>query len=94
MLMVPIAFVIAGQEGSVPVIVLLWGGILLGVVFILVAVIYVMRWITLSKSTKRSPGFTMEQIDRLHDEGVLAEEEYRLVRRSVLGWTDTDTPEN
>ena len=90
--MAPIAFVIAGQ-GSVPARVLLWGGILLGVVFIFVAVIYVLRWKMLSKNDKSEPGFTMELIDRLHDEGALADEEYRLARRSVLGLTDPDTPE-
>ncbi len=91
--MAPIAFVIAGLDESAFAGVWLWGGILLGVVFILVAVIYILRWIALNKSTGRKPGFTIEQIDRFRDEGVLTDEEYRLARRTILGLTDPGTPE-
>ena len=94
MAMVPIAFVIAGQEGGtfdthflliMGACILLAGAICLGV--------YFLRRSILDKDTGNGPGFTIEQIDRLHDEGALTEEEYRLARRSALGLTDPDAPE-
>ena len=91
-MMTPIAFVVAGQGATIAR-VWLWVGILLGAIFIFIAAIYVVRWIALSRDTKRNAGFTIDQIDRLHDEGALTEEEYRRARRTALGLTDPDTPE-
>ena len=89
--MVPIAFVIAGQDETITKIVLEWVGVLL-VAAICVAA-YILRRIVFGKDTKHRTGFTIEQIDRLHNEGALTEEEYRLARRSALGLTDPDAPE-
>ena len=92
-LMVPIAFVIAGQDQPGLAKIGLWFAVLVAAVLILGVVVYILRWMALSKSDKHRTGFTIEQIDRLHNEGVLTEEEYRLARRSALGLTDPDAPE-
>ena len=91
--MMPIAFVIVGQDQPDLAKIGLWFAVLVAAVLILGVAIYVLRWIALSKSDKHRPGFTIEEIDRLHDEGALTEEEYRLARRSALGLTDSDAPE-
>ncbi len=89
--MLPIAFVIAEQEGTVTAIVWVLGSVLATAAICVAA--HILRRMVFSKSDKHSPGFTIEQIDRLHNEGVLTKEEYRLARRSALGLTDLDASE-
>ncbi|MCD4699517.1 MAG: hypothetical protein K8R91_02970 [Phycisphaerae bacterium] len=92
-MMVPIAFVIAGsgREGLTDTVV--WSVILLVAVFAFVAVIYILRRMLLNKGDRRNMGFTIDQIDRLHNDNSLTEEEYRRARRAALRLDNPDTLE-
>ena len=91
--MTSIAFVIVGQSRHELGRIGLWFAVLMAAVLILGAAVYILRWMALSRSDKHNTGFTIEQIERLRNEGALTEEEYRLARRSALGLTDPDAPE-
>ena len=89
--MVPIAWVIAGHDWSALTGVGLWVVGLLGAMTVFAVAIYILRGKLLTWSDEKSEsGFTMKQIDRLHDEGVLTDEEYRLARRNAMGLTGSD----
>ena len=96
-MMAPIAFVMAGQEGpifDVTFLLIMGAGILL--VGVISLAVHFLRRMVLDKSRRKTDGdagFTMEQIDRLRNEDVLTDEEHRLARRSVLGLNEPDTPE-
>lgn len=90
-MMAPIAFVIAGPDGSAIGTAWIWVSILLSAA--LIALVYILRRMALEKSAHLSDKFTIEQVDRLRDEGSLTEEEYRRVRRAVLGLNNPDTLE-
>ncbi len=69
-----------------------WLAAVFGGLIVFVIVMYILRWIAVSKSGKRSSGFTMEEIEHLHHNGTLSDEEYRLARRAALGLTGRKLP--
>ncbi len=90
-MMAPIAFVIAWPDGSAIGTAWIWVSIPLAAV--LVVLLYILRRMALEKSHRLGDEFTIEQIDRLRDEGALTDEEYRLARRAVLGLNNPDALE-
>ena len=52
------------------------------------AVLYVIRWILMGGKDQTQPGLSIDQIDALHERGLLSDEEYRRARRAALGLSD------
>lgn len=88
-MMVLIAFVIAGSSRDGFTGTVVWYIILMAAVAAFVAVIYILRRWLLGKGDLHDTGFTIDQIERLHDENSLTDEEYRRARRAAL---DPDEP--
>jgi CBS domain containing-hemolysin-like protein len=67
-----------------------WVIVLFGTIFLFGLVAAAIRRMAMGISSRRPQGLTMEQLDELHRQGMISEEEYRRMRRSVLGLTGPD----
>ncbi|MBN1341160.1 MAG: hypothetical protein JXQ73_00675 [Phycisphaerae bacterium] len=74
-----LASVAAAGEAVILILIVLLLVVLLGVVML------AYRRRILTRRPRETPGFTLADVRRMHQEGQLSDEEYESMRRSVLG---------